>query len=100
MQARAIFEAAGEVKKAGIDGAARGHDPAGRHREGAARSRQTIVRRVADEVLAESGRRSSTYLVGTMIEVPRGALTADEIARGGRVLQLRHQRPDADRRSA
>ena len=36
------------------------------------------------------------YLVGTMIEVPRGALTADEIAERGRVLLLRHQRPDAD----
>ena len=37
------------------------------------------------------------YLVGTMIEVPRGALTADEIAEDRRVLQLRHQRPDPDR---
>ena len=35
------------------------------------------------------------YLVGTMIEVPRGALTADEIAAEAAVLLVRHQRPDA-----
>ncbi len=40
------------------------------------------------------------YTVGTMIEVPRAALTADEIARERRVLLLRHQRPDADDASA
>jgi pyruvate,orthophosphate dikinase len=38
-----------------------------------------IVRRVAKDVQAEK-RVKLTYLVGTMIEVPRGALTADEIA--------------------
>jgi hypothetical protein len=32
-----------------------------------------------------------------MIEVPRGALTADEIAADRGVLQLRHQRPHPDR---
>ena len=31
-----------------------------------------------------------------MIEIPRAALTADEIAKRRRVLQLRHQRPDPD----
>ena len=36
------------------------------------------------------------YLVGTMIELPRAALRAGEIAEHGRVLQLRHQRPDPD----
>ena len=35
------------------------------------------------------------YLVGTMIEVPRGAVTADEIAHRGAVLLVRHERPDA-----
>jgi pyruvate,orthophosphate dikinase len=39
-----------------------------------------LVRRVADEVFAERGKKVR-YLVGTMIEVPRGALTADEIAK-------------------
>jgi pyruvate,orthophosphate dikinase len=40
---------------------------------------EEIVRRVAAEVMAESGRKFK-YLVGTMIEVPRGAITAGEIA--------------------
>src|SRR5437899_4150018 len=35
--------------------------------------------RVAEEVTREKGTRLR-YLVGTMIEIPRGALTADEIA--------------------
>jgi len=39
-----------------------------------------IVRRVAQEVFHEEG-RAVPYLVGTMIELPRAALTADEIAR-------------------
>jgi pyruvate,orthophosphate dikinase len=38
-----------------------------------------VVHRVAREVMAETGTRFH-YLVGTMIEVPRGALTAGEIA--------------------
>src|SRR5439155_22049754 len=39
----------------------------------------TIVDRTAAAVMKEQGTKV-TYLVGTMIEVPRGALTADEIA--------------------
>lgn len=39
----------------------------------------TIVKRVANSVIAESGIELK-YLVGTMIEIPRAALTADEIA--------------------
>ena len=35
-------------------------------------------------------------MVGTMIELPRAALIADEIAEGSRVLQLRHQRSHPD----
>jgi pyruvate,orthophosphate dikinase len=38
-----------------------------------------VVDRVAGQVMAEQGIRI-TYLVGTMIEVPRGAITADHIA--------------------
>ena len=45
--------------------------------------------------MAEAGTKID-YKVGTMIEIPRAALTADEIAEGGRVLLLRHQRPHAD----
>ena len=57
------------------------------------------------DAMARGGRArrpapSSTYQVGTMIELPRAALLAGEIAETRRVLLLRHQRPDADRRSA
>jgi pyruvate,orthophosphate dikinase len=38
-----------------------------------------VVHRVAKEVMAEKKVKLS-YMVGTMIEIPRGALTADEIA--------------------
>ena len=37
------------------------------------------------------------YQVGTMIELPRACLRAARDRRDGRVLLLRHQRPDADR---
>jgi pyruvate, orthophosphate dikinase len=40
----------------------------------------TIVRRVAEEVFREKGKKVH-YLVGTMIELPRAALVADEIAK-------------------
>jgi pyruvate,orthophosphate dikinase len=39
-----------------------------------------VVRQVADQVFAEKGRKVK-YAVGTMIEIPRGALTAGEIAK-------------------
>src|SRR5207302_10491471 len=39
-----------------------------------------IVRRVAEEVFKEKGTKVD-YLVGTMIELPRAALVADEIAK-------------------
>jgi pyruvate,orthophosphate dikinase len=78
MQARAIFEAAANVKKRGTDVEPEvmiplvGHVKELRHQE-------AIVRRVAESVIKEKGVKFR-YLVGTMIEVPRGALTADEIA--------------------
>jgi len=40
-----------------------------------------IVDRVAKEVLAAADMPDLKYLVGTMIEIPRGAMTADEIAK-------------------
>lgn len=39
-----------------------------------------IVARVADEIIAEKGVKM-TYKIGTMIEIPRAALTADEVAK-------------------
>ncbi|HQR29557.1 MAG TPA: pyruvate, phosphate dikinase, partial [Anaeromyxobacteraceae bacterium] len=49
----------------------------GHHKE--LENQERVVRAVAEEVFAERKRRVP-YLVGTMIEVPRGALTAAEIA--------------------
>jgi len=43
------------------------------------RDQKVVVNRVAADVMKEQGVKIE-YLVGTMIEVPRGALTADEIA--------------------
>jgi len=43
------------------------------------RNQTAIVRRVAEEVFKEKGLKVD-YMVGTMIELPRAALTADQIA--------------------
>ena len=78
MQSRAIFEAAAEVQKSGIKVKPEVMIPlVGFKRE--LDLQVEIVHRVAKEVMAEKGVKLD-YLVGTMIEVPRGALTADEIA--------------------
>ena len=79
MQARAIFEAAAEVKAKGIKVHPEIMIPlVGFPRE--LKLQIDIVRRVADEVAKERGTRFK-YLVGTMIEIPRAALMADQIAR-------------------
>jgi len=78
MQARAIFEAAAEVQKKGIKVNPEVMIPlVGFKKE--LDLQVEIVRRVAEEVQKEQ-KVKIKYLVGTMIEVPRGALTADEIA--------------------
>jgi pyruvate,orthophosphate dikinase len=78
MQARAVFEAAAEVQKAGIKVKPEIMIPlVGFKRE--LDLQVELVHRVAKEVMAEKGVKLN-YLVGTMIEVPRGALTANEIA--------------------
>ncbi|MCW5553599.1 MAG: pyruvate, phosphate dikinase [Verrucomicrobiae bacterium] len=78
MQARAVFEAAAEVQKKGIKVKPEVMIPlVGFKKE---LDLQTeLVHRVAKAVQAEK-KVKLNYLVGTMIEVPRGALTADEIA--------------------
>jgi pyruvate,orthophosphate dikinase len=78
MQARAIFEAAANVKKRGISVQPEVMIPLVGHAE-ELENQASIVRKVAEQVMKERGVRYP-YLVGTMIEVPRGALTADEIA--------------------
>src|SRR5206468_1732861 len=79
MQARAIFEAAVAVAKQGIKVKPEVMIPlTGTLKEMA--NQAAIVRRVADEVFKEKGTKVD-YLVGTMIELPRAALVADEIAK-------------------
>jgi pyruvate,orthophosphate dikinase len=80
MQARAIFEAAAEVTKKGIKVIPEVMIPLiGSVRE--LEHQKEIVVRVAKEVLAKAGLKKLHYMVGTMIEIPRAAITADEIAR-------------------
>lgn len=78
MQARAILEAACDVAKDGISVEPEIMIPlVGTVKE--LKLQEEIVRKVAEEVFAEKG-ISVKYLVGTMIELPRAAVTADEIA--------------------
>jgi len=78
MQARAIFEAAIEVAKEGIKVTPEIMIPlVGTQKE--LKSQEAVVRRIAKEVFKEAGKKVP-YLVGTMIELPRAALTAADIA--------------------
>jgi pyruvate, orthophosphate dikinase len=79
MQARAIFEAAVEVSKKGVKVFPEVMIPLVATVKEMA-NQAAIVRRVADEVFKEKGTKVE-YLVGTMIELPRAALVADEIAK-------------------
>jgi pyruvate,orthophosphate dikinase len=79
MQTRAIMEAACKLNKEGLKVVPEIMIPlVGDVRE--LRDQKAIVDRVCAEVIKETGVKVK-YLVGTMIEVPRGALTADEVAR-------------------
>jgi pyruvate,orthophosphate dikinase len=78
MQARAIFEAAAATKKKGIDVEPEVMIPLVGHVKELAHQ-EKIVRATAEAVMKEQGIKFK-YLVGTMIEIPRGALTAGEIA--------------------
>jgi pyruvate, orthophosphate dikinase len=79
MQARAIFEAAAQVAKKGVKvipeimipliGSVEEFD-----------NQKAIVDRVAEEVFSKAG-QTVKYMVGTMIEIPRAALTADRVAK-------------------
>src|SRR5262249_31009935 len=79
MQARALFATAGEVAKKKIPVRPEIMIPlVGFPRE--LKLQIDIVHRVAGEVARKNGAKFH-YLVGTMIEIPRAALVADEIAR-------------------
>jgi pyruvate,orthophosphate dikinase len=78
MQARAVFEAAADVAKKKIKVKPEIMIPlVGFKKEFDLQAE--IVHRVAQQVMSEK-KVKFDYLVGTMIEVPRGALTADQIA--------------------
>jgi pyruvate,orthophosphate dikinase len=80
MQARAIFEAVAQVAKKGIKvipevmipliGSVEEFD-----------NQKAIVKKIADEVLGKAGLKDQHYLIGTMIEIPRAALTAAKVAK-------------------
>ncbi len=79
MQARAIFEAACNVAKEGVKVIPEVMVPlVGNVNE--IKAQKEIITRVAEEVMNEKGMKIK-YMVGTMIELPRAALTADEIAK-------------------
>jgi pyruvate,orthophosphate dikinase len=78
MQARAIIEAAINLKKKGIETIPEIMVPLiGTVKE--YELQEKIIRETAEKVFAETGQKVE-YLVGTMIEIPRAALTADLIA--------------------
>ncbi len=79
MQARAIFEAAVQVAKKGKKIIPEVMIPlVGGYRE--LDNQKEIVTRIATEVLGKAGMPDLKYYVGTMIEIPRAAITADEVA--------------------
>ena len=78
MQGRAIFEAAVEAARKGIDVQPEIMIPLVATRREFEHQR-AIVDEAASQVFAASGEKVE-YLVGTMIELPRAALTANEIA--------------------
>ncbi len=79
MQSRAIFEAAANVQKEGMKVEPEVMIPlVGNVKE--LENQAAIVRKAAADVMKETGTKFN-YHVGTMIEIPRGALTADEVAK-------------------
>ncbi|MCX6842477.1 MAG: pyruvate, phosphate dikinase [candidate division WOR-3 bacterium] len=79
MQARAVFEAACAVKRSGVEVRPEVMIPLVSDVVELARQR-SVVERIAEQVFKETG-VTVGYQVGTMIEVPRAAVTADAIAR-------------------
>lgn len=79
MQTRAIIEAAIQVKREGIDVKPEIMIPLVGHWKELELQRK-IVEETAEKIFSEQGMRID-YKIGTMIEVPRGAITAEEIAR-------------------
>ena len=79
MQVQAIMEAAVEVKKAGVEVHPEIMIPLTSH-VNEMHAEYDKLKKVAVKVLKESDMEALAYKIGTMIEIPRAALTADEIA--------------------
>jgi pyruvate,orthophosphate dikinase len=79
MQVRAIFEAACQVADEGVEVHPKIMIPLTAHANELARQRETLEEEAKD-VMSEQG-IDVDYEFGTMIEIPRAALTADQIAR-------------------
>ncbi|GIU68783.1 MAG: pyruvate, phosphate dikinase [Candidatus Woesearchaeota archaeon] len=78
MQVQAIMEAACELKKKGIDVKPEIMVPlVGKVEE--LKNQKAVIQKVAGEIMKKYNVKID-YMIGTMIEVPRAALTADEIA--------------------
>jgi pyruvate,orthophosphate dikinase len=78
MQVRAVFEAACQVKKEGLDPHPEVMIPLTSH-VNELKVQQTALEEVAKQVMAEQG-VTVKYKFGTMIEIPRAALTAGQLA--------------------
>jgi pyruvate,orthophosphate dikinase len=81
MQVRAIFEAACELKKRGVDVKPEVMIPGVGTKE-EMRFTADAARKIADTVISETG-IAVDYHVGTMIELPRACVVADELAQAG-----------------
>ena len=95
MQVRAIFEAAADCVLRGIVVKPEVMIPL----TGTVKELEWIqprLIRIAAAVLAEKKIQKLDYKFGTMIEIPRAAVTAEEIATHARVLLVWYERPDAD----
>ncbi len=78
MQVRAILSAACAVQKKGVEVFPEIMVPLISHAN-ELKAQEQVIRKVAEEVFEQHGCRVD-YLVGTMIEIPRAAITADQVA--------------------
>ena len=78
MQVRAIFQATAKLKGEGVDAIPEVMIPLVGH-VNELREMRALVMQTAQQVMEETG-HAFEFLVGTMIEIPRAALTADEVA--------------------
>ena len=95
MQVRALMEAAAERVGQGRQADRRDHDPAHRHPRGAGAGPR-LGARTRSTRRPPGVKKKPKVTIGTMIETPRAALRADEIAEEADFFSLRHQRPHAD----